>query len=164
MRRVNVVFVAVVVGAALSGAVAAAGFGTELRAIDTISLVEDQVRTEVTDLQVVDDELRLTVRLSNPTGYPIGLEGTFVRVFQNGRTQVAYGAGQRVDDNAGHVPARGELTAEYVVGLTAEQAEAVRSAFEAGPVRLTVFHSLTLRGEPFEITRTNVTVTGTVGR
>lgn len=160
MRRVNVVFVAIVVGSVLSGGVAAAGFGTELATLDTISIVEDQIRTDVTALRVEDDELWITVRLTNPTGYVIHLEGTFVRVFQGSPTQLAYGAGQRVDDGAERVPARGEVSAEYVVGLSSEQADRLRTAFEAGPVQLTVFHSLTLRGESFEVARTNVTVTG----
>lgn len=162
MRRVNAMFVAVVVAAVLSGAVAAADFGTELRTIDTISVVEDQVETEVTALRLTDGELRVTVRLTNPTGYSLGLEGTFVRVFQDGPSQLAYGAGRRVDDNSERIPARGELTAVYAVGLSDDQADRLREAFASGPVRLTVFHSLALRGKSFEITRTNVTVTGEV--
>lgn len=163
MRRVNLVFVAVVIAAMGSGGIAAAGFGTELQTIDTISVAKGQVGSDVTELRVVDEELRLTIRLSNPTGYSIGVEGTFVRVFQDDPTQLAYGAGQRVDANTDRIPARGELTVEYAVGLSTEQANRVRSAVEAGPVRLTVFHSLSLRGESFEISRTNVTVTGEVG-
>lgn len=162
MRRVNVVFVAIVVGSLLSGAVAAAGFGTELRTIDTISLVEDQLSTDVTGLEVADQELRVTVQLTNPTGYAIELEGTFVRVFQDSPAQIAYGAGQRVDDGPERIPARGALTAEYAVGLSPQQDQRVHEAVAAGPVRLTVFHSLALRGESFEIARTNVTVTGEV--
>lgn len=162
MRRVNLLFVAVVVGSLLSGAVAAAGFGTELRTIDTISIVEGQVGTDVESLSVADGELRVTVHLTNPTGYAIRLEGTFVRVFRDSPTQLAYGAGQRLDDGPERIPARGELTARYAVGLTPEQAERVRAAFREGPVRLTVFHSLSLREESFEIARTNVTVTGEV--
>ena len=162
MRRVNVVFVAVVVGTLLTGAVTAASFGTELRTIDTISLIEDQVRTDVEELRLVDEELRVTVELTNPTGYPLALEGTFVRVFEDGPTQLAFGAGIRLDDGPTTVPARGSLTASYAVRLSPEGADAVERAFEAGPVRLTVFHSLALRGESFEIARTNVTVTGEV--
>lgn len=162
MRRVNAMFVAVVIAAVLSGAVTAAGFGTELRTIDTISVIENQIQSDVTDLRLTDDELRVTVELTNPTGYPLGLEGTFVRVFQDGPSQLAYGAGQRVDDNPERIPARGELTAVYAVGLSDDQADRLREAFASGPVRLTVFHSLTLRGESFEVSRTNVTVTGEV--
>ncbi|NIS31943.1 MAG: hypothetical protein GWN07_16210, partial [Actinobacteria bacterium] len=60
-------------GALLSGVVAGAGFGTELRTIDTISLVERQLSTEVESLAVADGELRVTITLTNPTGYPIEL-------------------------------------------------------------------------------------------
>lgn len=162
MRRVNVVFVALVVGAVLSGGVAAAGFGTQLRTIDTIGLVEDQVKSEITKLRVADGQLHLTIRLTNPTGFAIRLQGTFVRVFGDSPTQLAYGAGQRVDDGTERIPARGQLTAAYVVGLSPEQANRLRSAVGAGSVRLTVFHSLQLRGESFEIAETNVTVTGSV--
>lgn len=163
MRQVNAAFVAIVVGATLAGGVTATGFGTELRTIDTISLVEDQIGSDVTTLRIDGGELHLTVRLTNPTGYAIRLEGTFVRVFGDGSTQLAFGAGRRADDGVERVPARGELTADYVVGLSPEQADRVRTAFEAGPVRLTVFHSLSLRGKSFEIARTNVTVSGEVG-
>lgn len=162
MRRVNVVFVAIVIGGTLSGVVAAAGFGTELRTIDTISVVENQVSTEVETLELADQELRITVRLSNPTGFTIGLDGTFVRVFRDSPTQIAYGAGQRMDDGPERITARGELTATYAVGLSPDQTEEVRAAFREGPVRLTVFHSLSLRDKSFEIARTNVTVTGEV--
>ncbi|NIS31942.1 MAG: hypothetical protein GWN07_16205, partial [Actinobacteria bacterium] len=77
--------------------------------------------------------------------------------FQGDPTQIAYGAGARLDDGPARIPARGELTARYAVGLSPEQTDTVRSAFREGPVRLTVFHSLALRGESFEIARTNVT-------
>jgi len=162
MRRVNGFFVSIMIGALLSGVVAAAGFGTELSTIDTISVIENQVSTDVETLRLVDRELRVTVRLSNPTGFTIGLEGTFVRVFEDSPKQLAYGAGQRIDDGQATVPARGELTATYAVRLSPDQADEVRSAFREGPVRLTVFHSLSLRDKTFEIARTNVTTTGEV--
>lgn len=163
MRRVNAVFVAVVVGAVLTGAVTATGFGTELSTVNTISIIENQLRSDVTELRVVDQELQLTVRITNPTGYQLGLDGTFVRVFQGGPDQLAYGAGQRTDDGSDRIPARGSLTVRYVVGLSPSQAEDVRSAIESGPVQLTVFHSLTLKDESFNIGRGNITVTGEVG-
>lgn len=162
MRRVNVFFLAIVVGATMAGAAAATSFGTELRTIDTISVIEGQIGTDVTALEVADQELRLTVHLTNPTGYTLRLRGTFVRVFQGGPTQLAYGTGQRLDDRRERIPARGELTVRYAVGLTPEQSNQVRAAVASDPVRLTVFHSLTLRDEPFRIARTNVTVSGTV--
>lgn len=163
MRRVNAAFVAIVAGAVLAGGVAATGFGTELRTIDTISIVEDQVGSDVTTLRVDGGKLHVTVRLTNPTGYAIRLEGTFVRVFGDSPTQLAFGAGRRVDDGRERIPARGELTADYVVGLSPDQADRLRAAVAAGPVRITVFHALSLRGESFEVARTNVTVTGEVG-
>jgi len=163
MRRVNVVFVVLVVGAVLSGVVAAAGFGADLRTIETISVIEDQVGTEVGELRITDQELRVTVRITNPTGFELSLQGTFVRVFQGSPKQIAYGAGQRIDDRGARIPERGALTATYGVSLSPDQAEAVRQAFKRGPVRLTIFHSLSLRDESFEIARTNVTMTGEVG-
>lgn len=164
MRRVNVVFVAIVVGSVLAGAVAAAGFGSELRTIETIDTVQGQIGTEVTELRVADGELLVAVRLTNPTGYAIELRGTFVRVFQGDPTQLAYGAGQRIDDGSERIPARGQLEARYAVNLDSEQADRLRTAFDEGPVRLTVFHSLSLRDRSFQVARTNITVTGEVGR
>ncbi|MFB6360542.1 MAG: hypothetical protein ABEH59_04400 [Halobacteriales archaeon] len=162
MRRVNGLFVAIMIGGLLSGGVAAASFGTELRTIDTISVIENQISTDVEQLEVVDEELRVTVRLNNPTGFTIGLDGTFVRVFEDSRQQLAYGAGQRVDGGPATVPARGRLTATYIVHLSSNQAAEVRAALREGPVRLTVFHSLSLRDQSFEIARTNVTISGEV--
>lgn len=162
MRRLNVVFVAIVVGAVLAGGVAAAGFGTELRTVDTISLVRGQLDTTVDEVVVGDEAFEVTVEVRNPTGYAIALQGTFVRVFQDSPTQLAYGAGERLDDGSATVPARGSLTARYRIGLTPEQAERLRNAAESGPLRLTVFHSLELEGESFEFSRTNVTITAEV--
>lgn len=160
MRRLNGLFVAIMIGALLSGTVAAAGFGTELSTIDTISVIENQVSTDVETLELTDQELRFTVRITNPTGFTIGLDGTFVRLFKDSPTQLAYGAGQRLDDGPATIPARGELTATYGVSLSPDQADDVRAAFSEGPVRLTVFHSLSLRDKSFEVARTNVTITG----
>jgi hypothetical protein len=162
VRQVNAAFAAVVVAAVLAGGVTATDFGMQLRTIDTIGVVEGQLDSTVTALRVDGGELRLTVRLANPTGYAIDLRGTFVRVFHDGPNQIAYGAGQRADDGPTRLPPRGSLSATYVVGLSPDQAQRLRSAVREGPVRLTVFHSMALRGEPFELARTNVTVTGEV--
>jgi hypothetical protein len=164
MRRVNRYFVVIVIGSVLAGGAAATTFGSDLRTIDTIATVEGQVGTEVTDLRVVDDELLISVRLTNPTGFSIELRGTFVRVFRGDPTQLAYGAGQRVDDGSDRVPPRGRLDARYAVNLDDEQTERLRTAFESGPVRLTVFHSLSLQDRSFQIARSNITVNGEVGR
>lgn len=164
MRRVNQVFVALVVGSLLTGGVAATSFGTELRTTKTIDRVQGQIGSDVTALKVAEGELFVTVEVTNPTGYAIRLRGTFIRVFEGDRTQLAYGAGQRIDDGRERIPPHGKLVARYAVGLDSEQAERLRSAFESGPVRLSVFHSLSLRGKSFKITRTNVTATGEVER
>lgn len=163
MRRVNVVFMALVVGALLSGGVAATSFGSELRATDIISVVEGQLGSDVTELRVADGELFVTVELTNPTGYAVRLKGTFVRVFRGDPTQLAYGAGDRIDDGPERIPPHGQLEARYTVGLNSEQERRLRTAFESGPVRLTVFHAMSLRGQSFSVERPNVTVTGEVG-
>jgi hypothetical protein len=164
MRRVNVVFVALVVGSLLSGGVAATSFGSELRTTDIISVVEGQLETDVPELRVADGKLFVRVELTNPTGYTVRLEGTFVRVFRGDPTQLAYGAGQRLDDGAERIPPHGQVEARYAVGLNSEQEDRLRTAFEAGPVRLTVFHAMSLRGQSFSVERPNITVTGEVGR
>lgn len=163
MRRVNRFFVAIVLLSLFAGGVGANSFGSELRATEIISAVEPQIESDVTELRAVDGELLVTVEVTNPTGYPIRLEGTFVRVFRGDPTQLAYGAGQRLDDGPERIPPRGDLVARYSVGLNAEQADRLRTAFESGPVRLTVFHAMSLRGKSFTVIRPNVTVTGEVG-
>lgn len=162
MRPVNRFFVVIVVVSLLAGGIGANSFGSELRATEIISVVESQIDSEVTELRVTDGELLVTVEVSNPTGYPIQLEGTFVRVFRGDPTQLAYGAGHRLDDGPERVPPRGNLVARYSVGLNSEQADRLRTAFESGPVRLTVFHAMSLRGKSFTVIRPNVTVTGEV--
>lgn len=161
MRRVNVVFGAIVVGAVLTGGAATVSFGTELRTVDTISAVERQLDSSVTALRVVDGELHVSVRLVNPTEYPIRLHGTFVRVFPDGGgTQLAYGAGDRVDGGPVRLDAHSDLRAAYVVRLTPEQADRVREAVSAGPVRVRLFHSLSLGDESFRLVRTDDGVVG----
>lgn len=158
MRRVNVVFVAVVVGATLTGGVTAAGFGTDLRTVDTITTVERRLGTTAVDLRLSDQTMLVEVRLTNPTGYRIGLAGTFVRVYDDDRNQLAYGTGDRVDDGPSVVPPRGSLDARYAVGLTPAEADRLRAALADGPVRLSLSHSLSLRGKSFQLVRSNVTV------
>lgn len=156
MRRVNLVFVAIVVGSVLAGGGAAASFGTELRTVDTITLVQGQLESQVTSMAVVGEELHVSVRLANPTGSPVHLSGTFVRVFADDGTQLAYGAGERTDDGPGTLGARSELTARYIVRLTPSQADRLETAVEAGPVRVRLFHSMSLGDEPFQIIRNDV--------
>lgn len=164
MRRVNTVFVVLVAGAVLSGGVAASGFGSDLQTIDTISVVHGQLGTDVTDLRLVDGELLVSVRLTNPTGYTIELGGTFIRVAQEASIQLAYGAGTRLDEGEAQLPPHGRLDARYAVGVNSEQEDRVRNAFESGPVRITVAHSLSLDGRTFDLTRSNISVDGEVGR
>lgn len=164
MRRVNTVFVVLVAGAVLSGGVAASGFGSDLHTIDTIGVVHGQLGTDVTDLRLVDGELLVSVRLTNPTGYPIELRGTFIRVAQEASIQLAYGAGTRVDEGDELLPPHGRLDARYAVGLTRDQEDRVRTAFDSGPVRVTVAHSLSLGDKTFDLSRSNISVNGEVGR
>lgn len=137
----------------MAGGVAAASFGTELRTVDTITLIRGQIDSDVTSFQVVGDELHVSVRLANPTGFDVRLSGTFVRVFADEETQVVFGAGERVDDGSTVIESRSELSARYIVRLTPTQAERLRSAVEAGPVRVRLFHSMSLGDEPFQIVR-----------
>lgn len=161
VRRVNGVFGAIVVLALLTGGVAAVDYGTELRTVDTISLVERQLDSSITGFRVTGGEIHVTVRLTNPTGYAVRLHGTFVRVFApNGGSQLAYGAGERVDDGPETVGPRAELTARYRVRLTPDQASAVRETAEAGPLRVRLFHSMTLGEEAFTLVRNDDAVTG----
>lgn len=162
MRPVNVVFVALVVGSLLVGGVAANGFSSELRTTDRISDIQGQIGSDVTALRVADDDLFVTVAVTNPTEFPLRLRGTFVRVFRGDPTQLAYGAGQRLDDSAERIQPGQTLVARYRIGLTSEQADRLRTAFGSGPVRLTVFHAMELRGQSFQVIRTNITVTGEV--
>lgn len=164
MRRVNTVFVGVVAVSVAVGGVAGAGFGGELDAINTIDIVDQQLDSTVTELRLVDGTLRVSIRIENPTGYPVRLHGTFVRVFEGSREQLAYGSGQRLDDAGDVVPARGHLSPRYLITLSPEQADRLRAEFRRDTVRLTVFHSMSLRGERFRIARTNITVRGEVGR
>lgn len=139
-----------------------AGFGSDLQAVETISLVQGQLDSEVTAFRVIEDEVRVSVRLVNPTGYPVRLRGTFVRVVAEDGSQLAYGAGQRVDEGGEVVEAKGELIAHYVVRLSPEQVDRLRAAVAAGPVRVRLSHSLSLQDESFTLARTDERVSGEV--
>lgn len=154
----NLAFVGIVVAAAVVGGASAVSYGSELRTVDLITLVEGRLGSDVTALRLVDGELRFTVTIDNPTDHPLELRGSFIRVFQGEAAQLAYGAGQRLDDGPTRVPARGTLTARYAVSLSPSGADRLREAFRAGPVRVSVFHSLALRGRSFEIARADITV------
>lgn len=162
MARANRIFVAAVLLSLALGGLAGADYAGELGAIEDITVVERQLESTVTELRLEGGALEFAVVIENPTTHAVELHGTFVRIFEGRPEQLAYGAGERVDDGRRTVPAHGHLRGEYRLPLSPEQEDRLRQAFRAGPVRVSVFHSLSMRGEPFRVARTNITVEGAV--
>lgn len=159
MRRLNRVFLAVVLVAAAVGGATAVQFRNDLGAVSTVLAVEDRVEVRVMDAAPTEDGLTVTARLRNPTGYSFRVTGGGVVSAHNGTGEaIASGAGQRVDDGGDVLAAKGSLTVRYSARATPAQQRWVATAFEAGTVSVTVRVPLY-----YGDTRFTATGTGTVG-
>lgn len=155
MERANALFVLLVALSVGVGATVAADFGSEIDTVgNVVPVVQDQVTTEVTEVRIVDEQLRVTVRIDNPTGYDLRLTGAFFRMSNETDVQIVAGAATRIDDGPSTIPAKGSLRVSYEVPIHPSQVEEVRAALERGATlsgRLGVVlndHSFTVQVEP----------------
>lgn len=121
----------------LSVAAGAAGLGTvgtQVGLAYTAASVSDRADVTVTGVDASGDDLELSLELSNPTGTPVKLTGLYVQVATQEESQLAYGAGQRVDDGPAVIRPGETITARYHVGMSPAQAERVREALDRGTV------------------------------
>ena len=151
MERTNVAFLLLVALSVLLGGNVAAGFGSDLQTVDTISVVQDQIETDVTDATVDDGALVVTVSLQNPTGYDFQLTGSHFRAFNDTELKLAYASGQRIDDGEDVLAARDSLDVRYRVPLTPAQAQKLETALANGQPSLTGTHSLQLGDTKFTV-------------
>lgn len=152
MERTNAAFLLIVALSVLLGTNVAAGFGSELRAADTISVVKDRISTGVNDATVDDGAMVVTVEIENPTRYDFRVTGSHFRAYNDTETKLAYASGQRIDDGEDVLAARESLTLRYRVPLTPAQAEKLETALRKGDAFLTGTHSLRLGDTQFSIT------------
>lgn len=151
MERTNAAFLLIVALSVLLGANVAAGFGSDLRTTDAISVVKDRLSTDVSDVAVEDGAMVVTVEIENPTGYDFRVTGSHFRAYNDTETKLAYASGQRIDDGEDVLPARGSLALRYRVPLTPAQAEKLEVALRKGDASLTGTHSLRLNDIQFSI-------------
>lgn len=163
MERTNAAFVLLVALSVLLGVNVAAGFGTDLQTVDTISVVKDQIETDVTDASVTSGSLVVALELDNPTRYDFRLTGSHFRAFNDSEPKLAYASGQRLDDGEQTLPARGTLTVRYRVRLTPTQARNLEAALEDGAPSLTGTHSFLLGDKRFSVTIDPVPLSGSDG-
>lgn len=157
MRRLNRVFLAVVLVAAAVGGATAVQFRNDLGAVSTVLAVEDRVEVRVMDATPTEDGLTVTARLRNPTGYSFRVTGGVVSAHNGTGEAITSGAGRRVDDGGDVLAAKGTLTVRYSARATPTQQRWVATAFEAGTVSVTVAVPLY-----YGDTRFTATGTGTV--
>lgn len=151
MERTNAAFLLIVALSALLGASVAAGFGSDLQTVDTISVVKDRIDTSVADATVEDGALLVTVEIDNPTRYDFRLTGSHFRAFNDSEPKLAYASGQRIDDGEEVLAGKSTLSVRYRVPLTPTQADRLPAAFERGDATLTGSHSLQLGDTRFSV-------------
>lgn len=149
MRRLDVGFALVVLASVVVGGATAANFGSRLHAVNATQFVEDEITTQITDVHVENRRLYVEEEIRNPTKYDIRLTGSFLRAFNETDSRIAWGSVTRVDDESNVVPSRESLTVRFVLRLTPQQADRLRSAPENGGFSVTGTHSLELRDTRF---------------
>lgn len=151
MERINAAFLLIVALSVLLGANVAAGFGSDLQAVDTISVVKDRIGTDVTEATVEDGALVVAVELENPTRYDFRLTGSHFRAFNDSELKLAYASGQRIDDGEDVLPGRSTLSVRYRVPLTPSQADRLETVLANGDASLTGTHSFRLGDTQFSV-------------
>lgn len=152
MERTNAAFLVVVALSVLLGTTVAAGLGSNLRTLDAISVVEEQITTEVTGVSLAKQSLMITVRIDNPTRYDYQLTGSHFRASNDTEPKLAYGSGKRLDDDTNILAATDSVTVRYRIRLTPTQTRMLQRSLEVGDAVLTGTHSLTLDGVQFSVT------------
>lgn len=160
MERTNAAFLLFVALSVTLGVYVAAGFGSDLQTVDTISVVSERIDTQATDATVEDGALVATLSLQNPTRYDFRLTGSHFRAFNDSEPKLAYASGQRIDDGEEVLPARGSLTVRYRIPLTPTQARNLEGALENGTPSLTGTHSFWLGDTQFSVTIDPVPLSG----
>lgn len=147
-------FLAVLLVSLANGGATVANFTGNLQSIDAAAYVDNRIETDVSVSAVADRRVTLAVRISNPTGLAVRLDGAHVRIHNQTDKRLASGAGRRVDDRGDTIPAGGTLTATYDIRVSPEQRGSVRAALERG-ARVTVRLGLNLRETRFTVVRTS---------
>lgn len=154
MDRLRTAFLAVLLVSLANGGATVVNFAGNLQSIDAAAYVKSHIEADVSVATVTDDRVRLAVRISNPTGLAVRLDGAHVRIHNQTDKRLASGAGRRVDDRGDTIPAGGTLTATYDIRVSPEQRGSVRAALERG-ARVTVRLGLNLRETRFTVVRTS---------
>lgn len=147
-------FLAVLLVSLANGGATVANFAGTLQSIDATAYVENRIETDVSVSTVADRRVTLAVRISNPTGLDVHLDGAHIRIHNESDKRLASGAGRRVDDPVNTIPAGGNLTATYELRLSPGQRASVRAALERG-ARVTVRLGFHLRETRFTVVRTS---------
>lgn len=150
MHRLNQAFLATAVVLALLGGVAAADFTRTLDEAEDAGLIKDQVRTELSDADVVDDRFVLTVRIHNPTRFPLQLNGAYT-VVSSEDDRISYGSIVNHDTIPSEIPVRGSVEVTYEFALSDEQATELKRALRDGPVTVKGKHAVQFRETNFSV-------------
>lgn len=130
MDRLQLAFVVLLVTSVSLGGATVVDFGTTLRNVDALEMVQQRISVTVTDVTLRDDSLAVTTRLGNPTRRTLQLTGAQFRIHNGTDERLGSGAGVRLDDNGSTLPAKGSLTVAYAVRLSDAQREKVKIALD----------------------------------
>lgn len=140
MRRLNLVFLAVVLVAAAAGGATALQLHDDIGAVNTVAAVKDRLDVAVTDATLTDRGLEVTARVRNPTGYRFRVAGGVVSSQNASGTAVAYGAAWTVEDDVVVAP-RGSRPVRLVLPLSTTMRQQLAASFPDG-IAVTVSVSL----------------------
>lgn len=155
MRRVDAVFLLVVLGAAVAGGATLFAFSETLATQELIPVLQDNVAVEVTDVSVADRSVAVTVRFRNPTGSALTVNGGYFAVYRNG-SRLAYGTASLSPPLT--VGPRQSASATFELRLSPTQAESVQSAVEAGGFELQNQYGVTVADSEFTLRHDRVRV------
>lgn len=164
MKRIDQVFVVVVLLSAILGGVTFLNFQDSLRTSDRIPDISERVNVEVTHFTLGEESAQVKTRISNPTRFNLTIQSVFFRMATNDDVQIAYGSGVR-QGNQSISLAPGESTVvTYKIRLSPSQIDQLRSALNSGGFILTGRQSMLYNEAQFtaDINEIRITETGEV--
>ncbi len=148
MGRTDRAFVVVVIVSVALGTVSVAGFADSLAAQERALSLSDEITVTISNAELNEETLVLSVRIRNPTSADVTATGVFVNV-ADGESRLAYGSATGFEPMA--VPANTVQKIRVSVPLTPEQAAHLRDALAEGQVTITARYGMVFDGISFVV-------------
>lgn len=156
MTRPDILFLVVLLGAAVVGGTGLLSVSDSLATQELVTVLEDQVEADVTEVTVKERSVLVKVRFENPTATSLSVNGGYFAAVAN---DSRLAAGSTSLDTPLMIPARGSASSTFRMRLNNDSAKALRSALENGGFVLQNRYSVTLKGTQFTVRNNKVRVT-----